>query len=413
VTADPNWDDPFLREDEAARERARRRAEREARRAKRRGKLGEQVKEAQAEATPQPAVHEPEVAAQPPAQSPPSPPGTERAAAPTVVAEKPRIATQNVAAAESAPPTDGAPPPTDAHPRTTAAQGGRPPREVVHRRRWAALLGLAALAFAALVIVVGVKKLGGDDPAPVVSAKVAKTENITIPEGYRRDQIAEVAKKAGIKGDYLAASKSAKGFNPGKYGAENPDNLEGFLFPATYEEFKNKATANDLVQDQLDAFKQNIAGVDMGYAKSKNLTTYDVLIIASMIQAEAANTEEMPQIAEVIYNRLSASDTLGIDATTRYAVNNWTKPLTPEELASTSPYNTRVVAGLPPGPIGNPGLAAIEAAAKPDQGDLYYFVVKPGTCGHAFFETDAEFQQAVAEYNSAREAAGGKSPDAC
>ena len=411
MTANSNWDDPFLREDEAARERARRRAEREARRAKRRGKLGEQVREARAEGVPQGATREPEVAVPPPAQSPPSPPIADRAAA-TAVAEKPRIATQNVPT-ESAPPTDGAPPPTDPHPRTTAAQGGRPPREVVHRRRWAALLGLAALAFAALVIVVGVKKLGGDDPAPDVSAKVAKTENITIPEGYRRDQIAEVAKKAGIKGDYLAASKSAKGFNPGKYGAESPESLEGFLFPATYEEFRNKATADDLVQDQLDAFKQNIAGVDMGYAKSKNLTTYDVLIIASMVQAEAANTEEMPQIAEVIYNRLSAGDTLGIDATTRYAVNNWTKPLTPEELASTSPYNTRVVAGLPPGPIGNPGLAAIEAAAKPAQGDLYYFVVKPGTCGHAFFETDAEFQQAVAEYNSARAAAGGKSPDAC
>jgi cell division protein YceG involved in septum cleavage len=132
-----------------------------------------------------------------------------------------------------------------------------------------------------------------------------------------------------------------------------------------------------------------------------------------MVQAEAANTKEMPQIAEVIYNRLSDGIPLGIDATIRYGLNNWTEPLTNSELATDSPYNTRLVAGLPPTPIGNPGLAAIEAAAKPTQGNLLYFVVKPGTCGHAFFDNEADFNAAVAEYNTAREAAGGKSPDTC
>jgi hypothetical protein len=418
MTGDVNWDDPLSADDEAARERARRRAEREARRAKRRGKLADKVRKVQAES---PA--EPEAAAPGESRSPVT---TERPSVPPITGTPGRSAQEEPPPAElpgaDSPATEAhtqaaaAPAPASAAeptPQPAAAPPAGPPPAVVHRRRLAALVGLAALAFVGLVIVVGVNQLGGDDPAPAAPLKAQKTFDLTIPEGYRRDQIADVAKKAGVKGDYAAASKSVKGFDPGKYGAENPSSLEGFLFPATYEEFKGKTTAEDLVKDQLDAFKQNITGVDLSYAKSKNLTTYDVLIIASMVQAEAANTDEMPQIAEVIYNRLSDGTPLGIDATIRYGLNNWTEPLTNSELATDSPYNTRLVAGLPPTPIGNPGLAAIEAAAKPAEGNLLYFVVKPGTCGHAFFDNEADFNAAVAEYNTAREAAGGKSPDTC
>jgi uncharacterized YceG family protein len=119
-------------------------------------------------------------------------------------------------------------------------------------------------------------------------------------------------------------------------------------------------------------------------------------------------------VASVIYNRLSDGIPLGIDATIRFATDNWTEPLTQSELAIDSPYNTRLNAGLPPGPIGNPGLDSIEAAANPDETDFLYYVVKPGTCGeHVFTETDAEFQAAVDEYNSERAAAGGQSPTDC
>jgi UPF0755 protein len=276
------------------------------------------------------------------------------------------------------------------------------------------LLGLAALAFAGLVVVVAANRLGGDDPRPAEVFKEQKTIDVTIPEGYSRSQIAEVAKKAGIKGDYEAASESVKGFNPGRYGADDPQSLEGFLFPATYNEFKGKTKAEHLVRDQLDAFKENIAGVDMSYAKSKNLSVYDVLTIASMIEREVQVPEERPKVAAVIYNRLAQGMPLGIDATIRFAVDNFTKPLTQSELAVDSPYNTRTVAGLPPGPIGNPGLESIEAAAKPAKGDFLYYVVKPGTCGeHVFTASEDEFNQAAAEYEAAREAAGGKSPDNC
>jgi UPF0755 protein len=103
---------------------------------------------------------------------------------------------------------------------------------------------------------------------------------------------------------------------------------------------------------------------------------------------------------------------LQIDATIRFAENNYTRPLTQSDLQLNSPYNTYTNSGLPPGPISNPGLASIEAAAHPAHVSYLYYVVKPGTCPVklAFATTDAHFQQLEARYNAARQAAGGKSP---
>ncbi len=135
-----------------------------------------------------------------------------------------------------------------------------------------------------------------------------------------------------------------------------------------------------LVADQLKTFKQRLKGVNLSYAKRKNLTPYDVLIIASMIEAESATEHDRPLVAAVIYNRLAKGMPLQIDATTRYATGNYSKPLTESELNSQSPYNTRIHKGLPPTPIGNPGMASIEAAAHPANKNYLYFVVKP--CGN-------------------------------
>ena len=103
----------------------------------------------------------------------------------------------------------------------------------------------------------------------------------------------------------------------------------------------------------------------MSYARSKNLTTYDVLIIASMIEREVQVPKERKLVAAVIYNRLHDGMPLQIDATIRFATDNYTKPLTASDLQLDSPYNTYTNSGLPPGPIGNPGLASIQAAAHP------------------------------------------------
>jgi UPF0755 protein len=235
--------------------------------------------------------------------------------------------------------------------------------------------------------------------------------SVTIPEGRSRREIAPLVD--GLEGNYLRATRRSPLLDPRDYRARRARSLEGFLFPATYE-LKKGQGVNRLVERQLEAFKRNFDEVDLKYARSRNLTPYDVLIIASMVEREAQVARERRLVASVIYNRLRQGIPLGIDATIRYALNQWNRPLRQSELATPSPYNTRTTAGLPPGPIGNPGLASIKAAARPGRTNYLFYVVKPGTCGeHAFSATDAEFQKDVARYNAARERRGGKSPTDC
>jgi UPF0755 protein len=234
---------------------------------------------------------------------------------------------------------------------------------------------------------------------------------VGIPEGLSRKEIAPLT--GGLRGSYVRATRRAPSLNPRDYGAKGATSLEGFLFPATYELKKGQTVAR-LRDQQLAQFKSNFDKVDLSYAKRKNLTPYDVLIIASLVEREAMLAKERPIIASVIYNRLHDDIRLDIDATTRFAVGNWKRPLRESELQNQSPYNTRVHPGLPPGPIGNPGLASIKAAARPAKTGFLFYVVKPGTCGkHNFAKTDAEFQGYVNEYNRARDENGGKSPTTC
>ncbi|MCP9490572.1 MAG: endolytic transglycosylase MltG [Solirubrobacteraceae bacterium MAG38_C4-C5] len=250
---------------------------------------------------------------------------------------------------------------------------------------------------------------------PPTDAGPTDVVDVVIPEGLSRGEIAPIVEEAGIEGDYEDASESFEGFSPrGDFDApEGTDTLEGFLFPATYE-LAADADAEDLVADQLEAFQENFAEVDLTKAEEGNLTPYEVLVVASMVERETSVPEERRLVAAVIYNRLSDGMPLGIDATIRYANDNWDSPLKQSELQEDGPYNTRTRTGLPPTPIGNPGLASIEAAANPADEDFLYYVVKPGTCGeHNFSNSDAQFQQDAAEYNRARDAAGGNSPTTC
>jgi UPF0755 protein len=223
--------------------------------------------------------------------------------------------------------------------------------------------------------------------------------NVTIPEGEDRTQVAATIKDLGLTGDYLAASKSVKGFDPNKYGANNPKSLEGFLFPATYQ-LDPGASVDQLVSEQLQALRQNIAGVNMSYAKSKNLTIYDVLTIASMIDKEVMVPSERPLVAAVIYNRLHRGMPLGIDATTRYEYHNYTGELSSSQLHDGSLFSREHV-GLTPTPIGNPGLAAIQAAAHPAKVNYLYYVLNgDGSGHHCFTASGQEFNQLVAASTS-------------
>jgi uncharacterized YceG family protein len=242
---------------------------------------------------------------------------------------------------------------------------------------------------------------------------VKRTVTVTIPEGYTRSQAAQLVEEVGVPGDYTKATIRSKYLDPARYGGKGAKDLEGFLFPDTFE-LKPSAPVEDLVQLQLEDFKRRIKGVDMSYAKSKNLTVFDVVTIASMVEDEAGLDSQRGLVASVIYNRLHEGMPLGIDATIRFATGNYTEPLTESELAIDSPYNSRTNAGLPPGPISNPGLESIKAAAHPPQTGYLFYVTTPGACGKlTFAKTEAEFEAAVEKYNSAREAAGGNSPDSC
>jgi peptidoglycan lytic transglycosylase G len=174
--------------------------------------------------------------------------------------------------------------------------------------------------------------------------------------------------------------------------------IEGFLFPATYEFTKLTSSAR-LVRDQLTAFRRQWRKVDLRYARSKNLTPYDVLIIASMVEKETVAPSERPLVAAVIYNRLHNRMPLGIDATIRYGRDvPGTEPLKQSDIESDSPYNTRKRLGLPPTPIANPGLASMRAAARPARVGYLYFVRKPDGVHHFFTASESEFCQKSLEY---------------
>jgi peptidoglycan lytic transglycosylase G len=240
--------------------------------------------------------------------------------------------------------------------------------------------------------------------------RVVKTFKVTVPEGLSRREAAPAIQESGIDGSYLKASDSRQALaRARRLGApKGTRTLEGFLFPATYD-LKAGATAGDLVDKQLDAFRDNFRSVDLKAAHRKNLTAYDVLIIASLVERETPKASERPLIASVIYNRLAIDEPLGIDATTRYYEKKWSGKLLQSELDADNAFNTRVNPGLPPTPIGNPGLAAMKAAAKPAKTDYMFYVAKPGAC-HAFAETIAQHERNVAIYQDAVEKNGGKAP---
>jgi UPF0755 protein len=237
---------------------------------------------------------------------------------------------------------------------------------------------------------------------------------VTIIEGLARRQIDALLRSQHVRGSYLAVTRHSRLLNPVAYGApRDTPSLEGFLFPDTYQEL-SPLRIGRLVDDQLTTFKNEFATVDRRFARAHHLTPYDVLIVASLVQGEAATKRDMALVAAVIYNRLRLGMDLGLDASTRYATGNYSRPLSGSQLSSPSPWNTRNHQGLPPTPINSPGLAAIQAAAHPAQADALYFVVKP--CGNGEMTFTSSYTQFLADsaaYQTARAQHGGKSPEFC
>jgi len=294
-------------------------------------------------------------------------------------------------------------------PEVTPTPRGPSRNRIWTRRAVAALVAVGALGAA---VWAGASLVRDEDlpPPPTETVPPLARLRVIFPEGFTRREMAErVAAVRDIAIDrrgvtprltrqaYLQATSSAK--PPTEFRKDWAGrSIEGFLFPATYE-FTQYTPSAKLARDQLEHFRRQWRKVNLRYAKSKNLTPYDVLVIASMIEKEAVAPSERRLVAAVIYNRLRRGMPLGIDATIRYGRDvPGTEPLRRSDLESDSPYNTRKRLGLPPTPISNPGLASIQAAAHPAQADYLFFVRKPDGVHHYFTASESEFLRKKCQY---------------
>lgn len=245
---------------------------------------------------------------------------------------------------------------------------------------------------------------------------------VVLPEGLRMEQVAKLVGAAGLEQvneeNFLATARDGAAFKEGHFLLSSlPDgaSLEGYLFPDTYR-FETTATVTDVIDTMLNRFDEQYGTFDKEV--QVDATVHQIVTMASIVQREAATNEEMPKVAAVFWNRLKPENQgefgggkLGADPTVQYlrgTPDNWWPPLddlTNAEIdqvgAGTDKYayNTRANGGLPPGPIANPGLAALEAAAKPDTSEPYtYFVLACGQQGHRFATSSEQFLQFQDEY---------------
>ena len=237
-------------------------------------------------------------------------------------------------------------------------------------------------------------------------------EGVLIPEGYSCRQIFAMLEEKRICTAQDLAAYAASGELKDYWFLENVERgqeycLEGFLFPDTYDFYKN-STPREVLEKLLDNFDHRFdeemrAQIETLNANvtGGNYTVREVAIVASMIEKEAAAPSEAPAIAGVIYNRLfnweGTPAYLNIDASIVYALNG-KSDLTREDLQVDSPYNTYTHTGLTPTPISNPGLSSLRAALNPESHNYYYYVLNPETGMHTFSTTYEEHSANVAAY---------------
>jgi UPF0755 protein len=223
---------------------------------------------------------------------------------------------------------------------------------------------------------------------------------VTFPEGsWLVDMAAVMERDTGMPSSmFLQAATSGRVRS--RYLPDDVDTLEGLLFPSTYE-ISTKESPRDVVERLVRQFQEEAAEIDMAErARAANITPYEAVIVASMVEAETFQDEERGKVARVIYNRLNQGMMLGIDATVLYALGEHKESLSASDLEVDSPYNTRKVVGLPPTPIGAPGLASLEAALEPEDGDWLYYVLADCEGHHAFSATYDDFLADKAAYQN-------------
>ena len=218
---------------------------------------------------------------------------------------------------------------------------------------------------------------------------------VTIPEGLTMKEIASLmaAKGKADANEFLALCHDKEFIKTLDIG--NEDSLEGYLFPETYN-FRKTVTAREIIKAMVARFHQ----VWKKYAikaQVNPLSRHQIITLASIVEKETGAAEERPMIAKVFLNRLEKGMRLETDPTVIYGIQNFNGNLTRKDLKTEHPYNTYVIAGLPPGPIANPGEASIRAVLEPANVDYLYFVSKnDGT--HHFSKTLKEHNRAVNKY---------------
>ena len=229
---------------------------------------------------------------------------------------------------------------------------------------------------------------------------------LVVPEGYNMFDIADLAQQQGLvtREEFLAAASDP---TPILDLAPTAPNLEGFLFPATYE-FPRHVTAAEMVQAMVKKFRDEWATLPQPESTGRSIprpaSVKDVVTLASLVERETPLDAERPLVAGVFANRLARRMPLECDPTVAYALalaGRSTGPLTEADLHFQSPYNTYQNAGLPPGPIANPGEASLRAALDPPPTDFLYFVANTEG-GHFFSKTLAEHNRNVARYRKLR-----------
>jgi len=243
-----------------------------------------------------------------------------------------------------------------------------------------------------------------------ISQGVTASLVVTIPEGLRSEEIGELLEERSVvAADGFLAALSESYVAP--FQTRPGEDLEGFLFPATYG-FSRSVTPHDAVRQMLDAFDQRYREeIRPLLPQAGGRSLRQVVTLASIVEREAVVPEERPTIASVFLNRLALGLPLQADPTVQYAVANdpagvqqfgyWKEELTLADLALPSPYNTYVSVGLPPGPIANPGLDSILAALRPAETNFLFFVARPDG-SHAFAETLEEHRQNVCALDPSR-----------
>src|SRR4030043_1390414 len=228
----------------------------------------------------------------------------------------------------------------------------------------------------------------------ILTKGIIITYTVTVPEGFSIEQIDNILDESGLadKNSFISLAHE-----PGvikKYGISGPS-LEGFLYPDTYE--FGKGLPPLLIIDVMVKRFREIIGPYMKRIEELGMKVEEVITLASIVEKEAGNAEEMPLIASVFLNRLKKGMRMESDPTVIYGMNNFTGNLTRKDLLESTPYNTYVIRGLPPGPISNPGLASIKAVLYPVETDYLYFVSKnDGT--HYFSTSIEEHNRAVWTY---------------